>query len=297
MMKQMRLRYDGVCHACAMALPAKTSAWWDNQAKQVSWIACHEVPAALLDSPPEVVAGVEEAIAAVEVEVEPDPTPLTDDERGMARASARAERLRRSTKRDERVRTKHPKLGGVMLALTDDPTSTKVWDQGAVGEERVGAFLEEARAQGIEVLHDRLMPRSKANIDHLVIAPSGVWVVDAKRYLNGRLEKRDKGTWRSPDLRLYVGSRDQTKLLDGVQKQIDAVTASLVGTPFEAVPVRGALCFVEVQLGWFAKPFELRGIAVTWRKHLLAPMVAPVVIDEQERLALTHHLAERFRRQ
>ena len=222
------------------------------------------------------------------------PIALTAEERGVPGASARAERLRRSSKREERVRTRHPKLGGAILALSDDPSSTKVWDQGAVGEERVGSFLEAARDQGVEVLHDRRMPGSRANIDHLVIAPSGVWVVDAKRYLGGRLECRNKGYWRHPDLRLYVGGRDKTSLLDGVQKQVDAVTASLAGTGFAEVPVRGALCFVEIELGWFAKPFTLRGISVTWRKHLLAPMLAPAAIDEATRLALTHHLAKRF---
>lgn len=63
------------------------------------------------------------------------------EDRGTPRAGARAERQRRSTKREERVRTKHPKVGGFLLAITDDPTSTKVWDQGAVGEEKVGAHL------------------------------------------------------------------------------------------------------------------------------------------------------------
>lgn len=216
-------------------------------------------------------------------------------DRGVPGASARAERARRSAKREDGIRTRHPKVGGLILALSDDPTSTKVWDQGAVGEERVGADLEAARIRGIEVLHDRRLPRSKANIDHLVIAPAGIWVIDAKRYLSGKLERRDVGGWFTTDLRLYVGDRDKTSLVDGVQKQIDKVRGSLADTRFEAVPVHGALCFVEVRHGWFAKPFELRGIAVTWRKHLLAPMLAPVIVDEADRDVLTRHLASWFR--
>ena len=38
------------------------------------------------------------------------------------------------------------------------------------GEEKVGGHLENARPRGIEVLHDRRIPGSRANIDHLVIA-------------------------------------------------------------------------------------------------------------------------------
>jgi hypothetical protein len=179
--------------------------------------------------------------------------------------------------------------------MSDDPTSTKVWDQGAVGEERVGTFLEESRPKGIEVLHDRRIPGSKANIDHLVVAPSGIWIVDAKRYLSGRLERRDVGGWRTTDMRLYVGNRDKTVLLDGVHKQVAHVCEAMIGTPFETVPVRGALCFVEIEVGWFAKPFMIRDIYVTWRKYLLDPMLEPAILDEPARILMARHLANRFK--
>jgi hypothetical protein len=39
------------------------------------------------------------------------------------------------------------------------------------------------------VLHDRRIPGRRSNIDHLVIARSGVWVVDTKRY-RGKVERR-----------------------------------------------------------------------------------------------------------
>jgi hypothetical protein len=32
------------------------------------------------------------------------------------------------------------------------------------------------------VLHDRAVPGSRANLDHVVIGPTGVWVVDSKAY-------------------------------------------------------------------------------------------------------------------
>ena len=222
--------------------------------------------------------------------------PLTDEERGDPGASARAERVRRTTKREDRIKAKHKRFVNLRLALAEDPTSTKVWDQGAVGEERVGAWLEAARARGIEVLHDRAVPRSTANIDHLVIAPSGIWIVDAKRYLSGKLERRDVGGWRKTDWRLFVGSRDQTKLVTGVEKQVDLVRSALAGTDFADVPVHGALCFVEIELGWFPKPFKVRDVHVTWRKHLVEPMLQPEVLDGPTCLWLTHHLAQTFKR-
>ncbi|WP_426571351.1 nuclease-related domain-containing protein [Aquihabitans sp. McL0605] len=233
---------------------------------------------------------------------EDEPPTLDDELRGIAGAGARAERQRRSRLREQRVRARHPKVGGFLLAVTDDPTSTKVWDQGAIGEEKVGAHLEQARPQGIEVLHDRRMPGSRANIDHLVAAPTGIWVIDAKRYLGGKLERRDVGGWFNTDVRIYVGGRDQTKLIAGVSKQIDAVARALSGAAFESVPVRGVLCFVDVQTGWSAKPFAIDGVTVTWRKHLLAPMLdvrndaggSPGPLDEAQRAALARHLAVAF---
>ena len=47
------------------------------------------------------------------------------------------------------------------------------------------------------VLHDLALPGSRANVDHLVIGPTGVWVVDTKAY-RARLDVR----WRS----VLVGS-------------------------------------------------------------------------------------------
>jgi Nuclease-related domain len=66
----------------------------------------------------------------------------------------------------------------------------------------------------MSVLHDRRIPGSRANIDHIVVAPCGVFVIDAKNY-KGRVEKRDRGGFFSTDCRLYVGGRDKTPLVAG----------------------------------------------------------------------------------
>jgi len=197
--RPIRVRWAGSCHRCSVFVPTRSMAWWDHKTKVLTCLSCvpdPSVPAspvATLAASSAVEALVEAAGAATDPSALADgtvpasvpvpvpapeadgggPGPLTDAERGTAGASARAERLRRSTKREERLRAKHPRIGGLLLAVSDDPTSTKVWDQGAVGEERVGARLGEARPR-IEVLHDRRIPRSRANLDHLVVAPTGI---------------------------------------------------------------------------------------------------------------------------
>jgi hypothetical protein len=58
------------------------------------------------------------------------------------------------------------------------------------------------------VLHDRRIPRTRANIDHIAVTRSGaVWAIDAKNY-RGKVQRVDKGGWFATDERLYVGSRD-----------------------------------------------------------------------------------------
>lgn len=64
--------------------------------------------------------------------------------------------------------------------------TTAAWRAGAEGEERLARRLQELEADGYRVLHDRSIPGSRANIDHLVIGPTGTYVVDAKNF-NGRL--------------------------------------------------------------------------------------------------------------
>ena len=42
--------------------------------------------------------------------------------------------------------------------------------------------LDGLGSETIRLLHDRRMPRSRANIDHLVVTPTGVYVIDAIKY-------------------------------------------------------------------------------------------------------------------
>ena len=64
---------------------------------------------------------------------------------GTAGASARREFERRKAAREQRIRTKHPKLGGLILAVSDEPQSTTAWNTGALGEEKLGGGLGSPR--------------------------------------------------------------------------------------------------------------------------------------------------------
>src|SRR4029450_5665207 len=55
--------------------------------------------------------------------------------------------------------------------------------RGAAGERRTARLLEPLERHGWVVLHDLSVPGSRANLDHLVIGPGGVFVIDSKQYV------------------------------------------------------------------------------------------------------------------
>src|SRR5215217_6827198 len=69
------------------------------------------------------------------------------------------------------------------------------WRRGAAGERRTARLLAPLERQGWAVLHDLAIPGSAANLDHLVIGPGGVVMIDTKQY-RGRLQlDRDGLLW------------------------------------------------------------------------------------------------------
>jgi hypothetical protein len=109
------------------------------------------------------------------------------------------------------------------------------------------------------------MPRSRANIDHIVVCPSGVFVIDAKRYVDARPELRvEGGIIRPRSEKLIVGRRDRTALADGVHKQIDAVVDVLNAPGLDGVPVTGVLCFIDADWPLFGGSFVIDGLHVLW---------------------------------
>jgi len=249
--KRMRLRYIGECRVCSLELPAKAEAIYERATKTVRCVT-HDLP-------------VDSSSGAEAVEA------------GTPGASARREFERRKAKREERTRTRHPKIGGLIIALSDDPQSTKAWDTGALGEERLGHRLNELGSHPLRVLHDRRIPGSRANIDHIAVTPTGVFVIDAKKY-KGRPHLKVEGGFMRPRVeKLLVGTRDCTKVVDGVLKQVDIVR----GIMGDQLPVHGVLCFVEADWPLFGGTFTTRGVQALWPMKLYPQLEAegPVTAD------------------
>jgi Nuclease-related domain len=98
-----------------------------------------------------------------------------------------------------------------------------------MGERRTAHLLRHLEQRGWVALHDLAVPGSRANLDHLLIGPGGVFVVDSKQY-SGRLQLVADGT-------LWHGRYSLTLALRAVRFEADRATAVLGMPAVEAVPV------------------------------------------------------------
>jgi hypothetical protein len=242
--KLIKLRYQGACHACTSPLPQGTTAWWDQGTHSLECTVCR--PESGHTSSPS------------------SPCSLIEIDRGVPGASSQVRYERGHAERERELERKWGRLSGLVKFLTDDPQSIRVWKTGSGGERKLAASLEHLVGDRAVLLSDRRVPGTSANIDHIAVASSGVWVIDAKRY-KGLIELRDVGGWFRVDRQLYVNGRRRTKLVDDLAWQMDAVLNALGS---QTVPVYAALCFVDGEWRLFAKPFELKGVFVSWPKRL-----------------------------
>ncbi len=120
----------------------------------------------------------------------------------------------------------------------------------------------ETRAHGswpAIVLHDRRGSRRRGNVDHIVIAPTGVYVIDAKAW-HGKVAAlfgRQK---------LLIAGRDRTSLIDGLDRQVEVVRATLDDNHGD-VAVRGVLCFTRAELP-LVRTLTIRSHLLLYRKAL-----------------------------
>jgi hypothetical protein len=103
------------------------------------------------------------------------------------------------------------------------------WQRGATGERRTARLLDPLERHGWAVLHDLAVPGSRANVDHLVIGPGGVFVIDSKQY-RGRLQVDPSG-------RLWHGRYPLTPMLQAVSFEADQAAVVLPDPGLAVVPI------------------------------------------------------------
>jgi len=263
----MNLRYAGTCRECGQMLTAGTRAVYDSATRTVS---CEHCPS----------AGADDATI----------------DRGEAGASAQRRYEQLSGQREKRIRENHPRIGGILLALSDEPQRITAWQKGARGETILGARLDTLTEHGVPVLHDRRIPGSKANIDHIAVGPRGVFVIDAKNYKGAPRLRVSGGLFEKRRERLMVGTRDRTSLVGKVHRQVSLVENALEAAGFRDIPVFGMLCFVEATWPAIGGDFRIDEVEVLRPRKVAKRVTAPGPYDVEQATSVARALELHFPR-
>lgn len=165
--RKLTLRRDDVCTCCGADLAAGTHSWWDKDRRTVTctgcWVGANSSPGPVA-APPDL---------------------------GQPGASLLREHERRRRNRENRTRGTHPRIGGLVLALGGAPQHESAFEQGALAERAVADSLaRRTNSDRVITLHNRRMPGGRGDIDHVAVAPTGVWVIDTKDW-KGKVEIKD----------------------------------------------------------------------------------------------------------
>jgi hypothetical protein len=71
----------------------------------------------------------------------------------------------------------------------------RTWQRGATGERHTARLLDRLTRDGYVVFHDLAVPGSPANVDHLVIGPTGLFVIDSKQWTGSVHQSADGLAW------------------------------------------------------------------------------------------------------
>jgi Nuclease-related domain len=156
------------------------------------------------------------------------------------------------------------------------------WRRGAAGEQRTARLLSPLERQGWVVLHDLAVPGSRANIDHLVIGPGGVFVIDSKQY-RGRLQLDLSGG-------LWHGRYPLAPTLQAVSFEADQAARVLPNPGVVVVPI---VAVHGAQVPWGKVVMNGVPIVPAWRLPSMLRQL-PAVLEPERVAALADQARLRF---
>ncbi|MHC6229301.1 nuclease-related domain-containing protein [Arthrobacter sp. MMS24-T111] len=182
----------------------------------------------------------------------------------------------------EQSRLAAERVARLKRQLDEAERSTKAWDAGALGERVVADKLSELVPRGWYLLHDVHWPgRPKANLDHVLVGPGGVVVVDSKNWT---------GEVRVVSGVLWQGRYARTQAVEGALAQCAAVASVLA--PQHRRLVRPLICMAAQQ--------DLFGVtasdvAVAGSHRVVRTIEAlPPVLDPQAVVGLYEQLGQQL---
>lgn len=114
---------------------------------------------------------------------------------------------------------------GAIVTLLLHPDHGRPWVARTEGERQTAEILARLESDGYRVLHGRRLPGTQAIIDHIVVGPTGVFVVETRTWA---------GAVRVRNGAIRVAGR-RAEVIDRVAREADAVAVALPGT--QVMPV------------------------------------------------------------
>lgn len=221
--KLMKLRYAGCCRDCGTRLSPGDRAFYVSAEKAVVCLAC------------EAEAVVDPARPAATISA---PEPISSE----PGASALRQYEKKRQAREEYATAAFGQLGKLAAKVLPEPQAQKNWKTGAQGEREAAARLAKLLEHtNVLLLHDRRIPGSDANIDHIAIGPGGITVIDTKKW-HGKARVRKSGFGKRAREQFVVDGQNRPKPIEGVIKQMAVVESAMraIRPPME-IELRGAI--------------------------------------------------------
>lgn len=261
--KLIKTKYPSKCTACDRELAVGAEAFWVPNSKVMVCPPCTAL---------EVAAGL-----------------------GTAGGSAGRTADGAAKKQAERLLATFRMLGEHLIENAKPSAVMHRWDRGTDGERVVGRQLDRSVATGaIAVLHDRTIPARGGNIDHIVVGPRRITVIDAKHYRGHKIRVSKRNGERT----LEINGDPAEELVDGVlaqRRHVELAVGSELGGCVEAT-----LAFVGADLGWLGQSSS-RGVYFMNPKDAVDRAAVGTVIgkwpyrfDAERRQEIAELLAQTF---
>ncbi|CAN5394192.1 hypothetical protein BH09ACT10_BH09ACT10_06170 [soil metagenome] len=165
----------------------------------------------------------------------------------------------------------------------------------AAGEREQTAQLEELCGDQVSLLHHCAGSERIGDIEHLVVAPSGVYLVAVLDNRHAKISvRRGGGVLGARSEQLFVGGRNRTPLVETLERQKDAVEFALLDlmdVPIPAVTV--VFCFLDAELPLFTE-LAVRLHPIRGPRGASRIVRQPGTLTAEQRDSIRAHLSERL---
>lgn len=274
----VRLRFPDYCFVCAKELSRGDHVWWHDERRFVTCGGCLQLGdgngrANRRHEPPDL------------------RSPL-----GWAHDVLKYEKIRARREEQQRALELLGRMGSEIWDISYERPSGSIWrDADATGQRIVGKMLDQLVSRGVLVLHDVRMRGERRHIDHVVIARSGVHVIQSDQHINKRIEVKRSGPLFAREIGLYVGGQDHTAIAAEMDYQVAKIHELIADTFGGTItPVTPVLCFVHAHWGWPRRRLAIGDIEILWPKALMTLLGRPGLLQREHIEELGGRLASRL---